>query len=81
MAVAALARLSQDKLTRLDNLKRQDEIMLYNMRIKEFERVAKRQQRIAEQERLNTEQQQRRAYAAEAEIEKHRAKLADLETK
>ena len=84
MAVSTLARLSQDKLTRLDYLKRQDEIMLYNMRIQEYEREAKRQQRIAELERQNAEQerqnaeqerqnaelQQRRAEAFEAELKK-----------
>ena len=86
MAVSTLARLSQDKLTRLDYLKRQDEIMLYNMRLKEYEREAKRQQRRAEQERQKAEQErqkaeqeQRRAEAAEAEVEELRVKLAYLE--
>ena len=88
MAVSALARLSKDKLTRLDYLKRQDEIMLYNMRIKEFEREVKRQQQNAEQERRRAEaaeaelkkaeQEQRRV---EAEVKQLRAKLVDLEKK
>ena len=52
MAVSTLARISQDKLARLDYLKRQDEIMMCNMRIQGYEREIRR----LEEERGNLEQ-------------------------
>ena len=45
MAVSTLARLSEDKLTRQEYLKRQDEIMLYNNRISNLTRIAEEARR------------------------------------
>jgi len=67
MAVSALVRLSEDKITRQAYQKRQDEIVLYNKRISDYKQ-------IAEQEKL-------RAEKAEAENEILRKRLAEPETK
>ena len=71
-AVSTLARLSGDKITRQAYQKRLDEIMLYNMRINEYKR-------IAEQESQRAEQESQRAIKAEAEVEKLRMRLVELE--
>ena len=91
MAVSTLAKLSQDTLARLDYLKRQDEIMLWNMRIQKYEREIRKleeersnieqERQKAEQMQRRAEQEQRRAEAAEAENEKLRMKIAVLEKK
>ena len=87
MAVSALARLSEDKIARQEYLKRQDEIMLYNMKLGDLkhsleqEKLKRAQERIEfEQEKKKAEQEKRRAEVAEAEIVQLREKLAQLET-
>jgi len=67
MAVSALVRLSEDKVTRQAYQKRQDEVMLYNKRIGDYRRRAE----LAEAENDQTK----------AEIEKLRKRLAELEAK
>ena len=74
MAVSTLVRLSEDKVTRQAYQKRQDEVMLHNKRISDYKRIIEQEKHKAEQERLRAEQ-------AEAENEKLRKRLAELETK
>ena len=86
MAVSALARLSKDKITRQEYLKRQDEIVLYYSRIGEYKRrIEQFQHRVdqeqhrADQQQSRADQQQYRADAAEAEVKKLLEKIAQLE--
>jgi len=71
MAVSTLVSLSEDKVIRQAYQKRQDEIMLYNKRISNYER-------IAEQERHRAEQESRRADQAESALEEKDAIIAEL---
>ena len=64
MAVSALVRLSEDKVTRQAYQKRQDEIVLYNKRINDYKHRAEQ----AEAENTRTQ----------AENEKLRQELAAL---
>ena len=68
MAVSTLVRLSEDKLTRQEYLRRQDDILLAAKRANDYKLMEHR-----------ADQEQHRAEAAEAEIEKLRARLAELE--
>ncbi|MCL2204756.1 MAG: Rpn family recombination-promoting nuclease/putative transposase [Defluviitaleaceae bacterium] len=70
MAVSALVRLSEDKVTRQEYLRRQDDIMLHNKRARDYELMKQR-----------AEQEKNRAEQAEAENEMLRKRLAELETK
>ncbi|MDR2166782.1 MAG: Rpn family recombination-promoting nuclease/putative transposase [Clostridiales bacterium] len=81
MAVSTLVRLSEDKLTRQEYLRWQDDIMLAEKRANDYklmERRSEQDRRRTEQEQRRAEQEQRRAEKAEAENEKLRAKLAEL---
>ena len=49
MAVSALVRLSEDKVTRQAYQKRQDEIMLYNKRINDYKHIAEEAQRESQE--------------------------------
>ena len=49
MAVSALVRLSEDKITRQAYQKRQDEIMLYNKRISDYKRAAEQERQRADE--------------------------------
>jgi len=64
MAVSALVRLSEDKITRHAYQKRQDEIMLYNKRVYNYERML--------------EEKDAALADKDAEIEKLRLQLAAL---
>jgi len=56
MAVSALVRLSEDKVTRQEYLRRQDDIMLHNKRVRDYELMKQRaEQSEAENERLRRE--------------------------
>jgi len=77
MAVSALVRLSEDKIARQEYLRRQDDIMLYNKRARNYELM----KQSAEQEKNRAEQAENRAEQAEAEIETLRKRLAELEAK
>jgi predicted transposase/invertase (TIGR01784 family) len=68
MAVSALVRLSEDKVTRQAYQRRQDDIMLAAKKATDYKLMERR-----------AEQDRRRAEAAEAENEKLRARLAELE--
>ena len=55
MAVSALVRLSEDKVTRQAYQKRRDEIMLFNKRVKDYEQMKQRaEQAEAENENLRS---------------------------
>ena len=84
MAVSALVSLSEDKVTRHAYQKRQDEIMLFNKRAKEYEQMKQQ----AEQDRHRAEQAWHRAEQAEnaleekdAENEQLRLQLAELRSR
>ena len=64
MVVSTLARVSEDKITRQEYLRRQDEIMLYNKQINDYKR--------------RIEQSDRRAEKAEAEIERLYREIEEL---
>jgi len=49
MAVSALVRLSEDKITRQAYQKRQDEIILYNKRISDYKRAAEHEKQRADE--------------------------------
>ena len=49
MAVSALVRLSEDKITRQAYQKRQDEIMLYNKRINDYKRAVEQEKQRADE--------------------------------
>jgi len=49
MAVSALVRLSEDKITRQAYQKRQDEIMLYNKRISDYKHAAEQERQRADE--------------------------------
>jgi len=68
MAVSTLVRLSEDKLTRHEYLRRQDDIMLQNKKARDYELM-----------KQSVEQEKNRAERAEAEIEILRKRLAELE--
>jgi len=77
MAVSTLVRVSEDKLTRHEYLRRQDDIMLQNIKKRDYEQM---QQRVV-QEQHRAEQEKHRAEQAEAENEMLRKRLAELESK
>ena len=52
MAVSALVRLSEDKVTRQEYLRRQDDIMLHNKRVRDYELM---KQRAEQAERASAE--------------------------
>ena len=92
MAVSALARLSKDKLARLEYLQRQDEIALYNMRINEYRQALDDEtalhsirinefKQALEQEKKKAEQEKKKAEQEKkkAEQEKFRAESAEEE--
>jgi predicted transposase/invertase (TIGR01784 family) len=56
MAVSELVRLSEDKVTRQAYQKRQDEIMLYNKRIRDYKQIAEQAQRETEQAKHESEE-------------------------
>ena len=63
MAISELVRLSEDKVTRQAYQRRQDEIMLYNKRIRDYQHIA--------------EQEKHRADAAESALAEQEATIAD----
>ena len=67
MVVSTLARLSEDKLTRQEYLRRQDDIMLNNKRTRDYELMKQR-----------TEQMKQKTEQMEAEIERLRKENAEL---
>jgi len=69
-AVSAIARQSEDKIMRQAYQRRKDEIYFYNLERAELE-----------QTKHKLEQADRRAEEAEAENEKLRKRLAELEAK
>jgi len=75
MAVSTLVRLSEDKVKRQAYQKRQDEIMLFNKRAREYEQMKQRSEQDrqrAEQADRRAEKDRQRAEQAESEIERLR---------
>lgn len=88
MAIRALARYSDDEQTKLEYLKRKDDIYFHNKILQDksdqikYEKCRAEQAELrAEQEQRRAEQEQRRAEQAEAENEKLRQQLAALQNK
>ena len=82
MAVSALVRLSEDKVTRQAYRRRQDEVLLQNKKDIEYALMKQRAEQSdqrAEQANQRAEQSDQRAEQAEIEIEKLRKKLKELE--
>ena len=80
MAIAALDRLSEDKIARQMYQRRMDELLVYNNTVKKAE--------MAEAAQLQAEAERQRAEAAEValadketEIKQLRSQLAELQTK
>ena len=74
MAISALVRLSEDKLTRHEYLRRQDDIMLRNKKERDY---ALMEQHV-KQANQKMEQANQRATQAESEIEKLRQEIEEL---
>ena len=77
MAVSTLARFSEDKLTRHEYLRRQDDIMLAVKNELEYKMMERR----AEQERARAEQERARADAAETALDEKDAIIAMLKAR
>ena len=80
MAVSELVRLSEDKVTRQAYQRRQDEIMLHNKRINDYENMklrAEQESRRAEQESRRAEEESRRAETAESALVEKETTIAD----
>jgi len=75
MAVSALVRLSEDKVTRQEYQRRQDDIMLAAKKANDYKLMELR----AEQDRRRAEQAEHREAQTKAENEKLRARLAEME--
>ena len=73
MAVSALVRLSEDKVTRQKYLRRQDDIMLHNKRVRDYELMKQR----AEQEKNRAEQAERASEEKDAIIAQLKAQLGE----
>ena len=79
MAVSALVRLSEDKITRQAYQRRQDEIMSYNKRINDYKHIAEEANRKTEEANRKTEEANRNAEEANRKTEEanHRIKQAE----
>ena len=81
MVVSELVKLSEDRVIRQAYQRRQDDILLYNKRISDYERTIEQAGRIIEQEKLKAEQEKRKAEQAEAALVDKDAIIAELRSR